>query len=151
MTIFCLPIASFMFWIFTVSSFSVFRLWHTYAHSHPNGGWKRRHYQPKNGYIWLKTALFKLNFRDEGHLYSNCLFVILTFIPNTIFFSSLSVPILAGGQNGCISLKNKQTNKKTARFCKNIFFLRLYFRDECHEYSNFLFYILNIYLKCFPL
>ena len=92
--------------------------------------------------------LLKLLFRDEGHLYVNCLFYIPTIYPKCHRFHYFSrgirmpVPILTGVQNGRISLpKNNLMLKKT-------FFLRLYFRDEGHFYAKCLFDILTIYPNC---
>ena len=90
-------------------SFSVFRLWHTYAHSHPNWGskWspKKQSYVKKNFFLWLY-------FRDEGHLYAKCLFDIFTIYPKCHRFNFFSrgihmyIPILTGVQNGRISHLN---------------------------------------------
>ena len=68
--------------------FSVFRLRHNYAGSHPNRTLKKDILTAKNGHVLLKNILFKLNFQDEGQLDSNFLIYILTFIVNAFFFSS---------------------------------------------------------------
>ena len=52
MKITCMSIASFIFWIFTVtSSFSVLTLWDTFSHSYSNRSSKRTHDRIKNAYI----------------------------------------------------------------------------------------------------
>ena len=60
----------------------------------------------KNGQYLLKNILFQLNFHDEGNLYANCLFYILSFFARCFFFQFLCcgirmhIPILRGVQNG---------------------------------------------------
>ena len=62
----------------------------------------------------------KLLFRDEGHLYANCLFYIPTIYPKCLlsqFYSRgirMHIPILTGVQNGGTSLrKNSRILLKT--------------------------------------
>ena len=91
----------------------------------------------------------KLYFRDEGHLYSKCLFDILTIYRKfhiLHFFSRgirMQISILTKVQNGWISLR-----KESVLWLK-MFPLRVLFRNEGHLYANCLFYILSIYRKCF--
>ena len=93
---------------------------------------------------------FRLYFREEGHLYSKCLFDILTIYHKfhiLHFFSRsirIQISIRTKVQNGCISLR------KESFLCWKMFSLKFLFRDEGHLYANCLFYILSIYRKCFP-
>ena len=63
----------------------------------------------KDKVLLLKNVFLKLIFRDEGHLYANGLFYILTIYPKLILFQYLSggirmhTAILSGVQNGRIS------------------------------------------------
>ena len=92
-----------------MSSFSVFRLWHTHAHSYPNRASKWTYKSPKKQPYVKKNVLFALYFHDEGHLYAKCLFNILTIYPKHHRFHFFSrgirmyIPILTGVQNGRIS------------------------------------------------
>ena len=87
----------------------MFRLWHTYGHSHPNRGskWTCKSLK-KQSYVKKKLFLL-LYFRDEGHLYAKCLFDILTTYPKCHRFNFFSrgihmyISILTGVQNGRIS------------------------------------------------
>ena len=110
MKIICMSIDCFMFWMSTVMPlFSVLLLWHTFAHSHTNSGSKRTHSWLNNGYTFLKNVLLKLNFKDEGHLYGNCLFYILSFCLTFLLFLFFSccirmhIPILTKVKKGHIS------------------------------------------------
>ena len=69
-----------------------------------------------NGHTLTKTLLLKLIFQDEGHLYGNCLFYILSiYYKFLLFFQFLSssirmhIPILTGVQNERISKNAKIT------------------------------------------
>ena len=90
----------------------------------------------------------RLLFRDEGHLYVNCLFYIQTIYPKYLLFQLLSggihmdISIITGVQNGRTSLW------KSSHILLKTFFFRLYFRNEGHLYANCLFYILPIYYNC---
>ena len=67
-----------------------------------------------------KALFLKLLFRDEGHLYANCLFCMPTIYPKFHSFHFFSrgmrmyVPILTGAQTGRISRrKNSHVLLKT--------------------------------------
>ena len=127
-------------------SFSVFRLWHTYAHFHPNWGskWspKKQSYVKKNFFLWLY-------FRDEGHLYAKCLFDILTIYPKRHRFHFFSrcgirmyIPILTMVQNGHISrLKDSVFFAKKCSFWS--FFSVMKVTCMPIAYFIFLLFILN--------
>ena len=93
--------------------------------------------------------LLRFYLRDEGHLYSKCLFDILTIYHKfhiLHFFSRsirIQISIRTKVQNGCISLR------KESFLCWKMFSLKFLFRDEGHLYANCLFYILSIYRKFF--
>ena len=61
-----------------------------------------------NGHNLLKNILFRLNFQDEGKLYANCLYYILSFYVTCILFQFLGcgigthISILKRVQNGWI-------------------------------------------------
>ena len=90
----------------------------------------------------------RLCFHD-GHLYSKCLFNILTIYDKfhiIHFFSRgirIQISILTKVRNGCIGLQNE-----SVLLLKSVPFEGS-FRDEGHLYANCLFYILSIYRKCF--
>ena len=70
-----------------------------------------------------KCSFFKVLFRDEGHLYTNCLFSMLTIYPKCHRFLSFSrgirmyIPILTSAQNEHIShLKDSTFLLKTVLF-----------------------------------
>ena len=66
----------------------------------------------KQSYFVKKCSFLKLCFRDESHLYADCLFHILTIYPKCLllqFFSRcirMHIPVLTGVQNGRISQPN---------------------------------------------
>ena len=99
-------------------SFSVLKSWHTYAHSNPTGVQNGRKSLRKNGHILLKNLFFRLSFRDEGDLYANFLFDVLTIYRKCYlsqFFSRsirIHIPNLKGVQNGRTNLR------KISRFAK---------------------------------
>ena len=72
----------------------------------------------KNGHILLKTLFFRLSFRDEGDLYANFLFDVLTIYPKCYlsqFFSCsirIHIPNLKRVQNG------RRNLRKISRFAK---------------------------------
>ena len=112
-----------------------------------NGRISRR----KDSVFLLKKMLFlKLLFLDEGHLYTNYLFYILTIYRKCFLFHFLRcgirmhIPIWISVQNGRISRR-----KDSVFLLKKMLFLKLLFLDEGHLYTNYLFYILTIYRKCF--
>ena len=69
-------------------SFSVLRLWHTCADSHPNKGFEKGHISDLN--IFAKNILLKLNFKDEGHVDANFLIYILTIYREFLRFQFFS-------------------------------------------------------------
>ena len=71
-------------------SFSVVRLWHKYAHSHPNRGSKYTHQYWRSGRILLKDVLLKLIFQDQGYLHVSCLFYMLSIYCQSLLFQFLS-------------------------------------------------------------
>ena len=99
MTVTCIPVACFIFLLFAVNAlfqflgYSIGMKWIT--------GWT-------NGHNLLKNILFRLNFQDEGKLYANCLYYILSFYVTCILFQFLGcgigthISILKGVQNGWI-------------------------------------------------
>ena len=92
----------FLSWI---RSFSVLKLWHMYAHLHPNRGSKWMQKSLKNCLILIKHL--KLNFQDEGHLVATFLIFFWLFIVNLFFhfFSRgirMHILFLIGVQNGRI-------------------------------------------------
>ena len=72
----CMPFACFKFLLFILNAFhfSVYVVAY-YAHSHPNRCSKWTYKSPKNS---QKMFFLRLYFHEEGHLYSKCLFNILT-------------------------------------------------------------------------
>ena len=103
----------------------------------------------KNGHIFLKNVLLKLNFQHDGQLNSNCLIYILTFYREFLGFQFFTrairthVPILTVVQNACISRR-----KNSHILQKNVGFVAKFW-DEGYLYTNYLFYILTIYCKWF--
>ena len=91
----------------------------------------------------------KVLFRDEGHLYANCLFSIPTSYLKCHCFHLFSrgiriyIPILTGFQN------EPQVTEKTVFFffAKKMFLLKLLFHKEGHLNANCLLYIPTIYPK----
>ena len=89
-------------------SFSDLTLWQTYSHSHANSCSKRTAYLLKNGHIFIKDVLLKLNFQDEGHLRANCLFFILSLCLKSVlspYFSCgirMHISIITGVRKGHI-------------------------------------------------
>ena len=68
---------------------------------------KWTHKSPKKPVVFCQENVpFKLNFQNEGHLYTNCLFFILSFRLKCLLFQFVSrgicvhIPIVAGFQNG---------------------------------------------------
>ena len=59
----------------------------------------------KNVQILIKNVFSKLKLQDEGQLYANCLFLILTIYRNSAKrrVMRMHILILTGVQNGCIS------------------------------------------------
>ena len=118
------------------------------AYSCPNTGSKRLNCHIKNDHILLKIVLLKHNFQDQGLLYANCLFYILTIYSKYFSFHYLScgicmyIPILTGDQRGCIA-----SEKKGHILIKNVL-LKLNILDGSHLYGNCLFYMLTIYHRC---
>ena len=109
--------------------FSVLKLWHTYAHSNPNRCSKWAHKSPKKKSYFVKKTFFFLRFffRDEGDLYANSLFDVLTIYPKCYLLQFFSrgirkhIPILTGFQNGRMNLRKKSC------FAKKYFFLKFIF------------------------
>ena len=93
-------------------------------------------------------SFFKLLFCDEGHLYGNCLFDILTIylkFHRFHFFSRgirMYIPILRGIQNGCQSLR------KNGHILLKIALVEALFLKWRTIVSEFLLDILTIYFKC---
>ena len=87
----------------------------------------------------------KLFFRDEGHLYANCLFYILTINPKCHPFQFFNrgirmyIPILRGIQNGRINLR-----KKSVLLLKKIFFLNLFSEMKVTEIARFIFWLFTL-------
>ena len=82
----------------------------------------------KNGHILLKKLFFRrFFFRDEGDLYANSLFDVLTIYPKCYLMQFFSrgirkhIPILTGFQNGQMNLRKKSC------FAKKYFFLKCIF------------------------
>ena len=87
----CMPITCFIFSLFPLYAiFSVHSLDHVYTHYHPNWGSKCTHQQLKNGHILLKNLLLTPIFQDDGHLYANCLFYVLSFCLKCLIFQFLN-------------------------------------------------------------
>ena len=87
-------------------------------------------------------------FREEGPLYTTCLFSIPTIYPKCLLFHFFSrgirmyIPNLTGVQNGHIG------HLKDSVFLQKNVFLKVLFRDEGHLHANCLFSMLTIYPKC---
>ena len=77
----------------------------------------------KDSVFLLKMFFLKLLFRNEGHMYANCLFYILPFFFKHFLSQFLSrgiymnIPILTGVQNGRTSLR-----KNSHILLKNVLF-----------------------------
>ena len=115
----CMPITCFIFSLFPLYAiFSVHSLDHVYTHYHPNWGSKCTHQQLKNGHILLKNLLLTPIFQDDGHLYANCLFYVLSFCLKCLIFQFLNrdigtqIAILTGIENGRISSLIKYSSLK---------------------------------------
>ena len=131
-----------------MSPFSLFRFWHTYAHSHLSRGSKWTYKSPKKqSYVTKKTFFLRLYFCDKSHLYAKCLFDILIIYPKCHRFHFFSrdirmyIPILTGVQNGHISCL-----KDSVVLLKNVLF-EAFFPCGDHLYANCLFYVPTIYPK----
>ena len=128
-------------------SFSVLRLWHTYAHPHPNRGskWTQR---LANGHILHENVLFKVNFEDEGNFEVNYLFDTFSFWVKCLLFQlfsrdiSMHVSILSSVQNGGI---NHQEN---IHFLLQTVLFEGYFQTRSSFDGNCFFCILTIYQNC---
>ena len=130
--------------------FQVLKSWHAYAHSHRTGVQIGHISLKKNPVLFCwKTLFLRLYFWDEGHLYANFLFDILTFHLKCRLFQFFScsirmhiIPILTEVQ------KERKNYQKESDFLLKMFFVKLLFHDEGHLYVNCLIYILTIYRKC---
>ena len=80
MTVTSMSISWSLFWLFILNIFFFNSLVVLYVCTFPS--YQRTYVEPyvaeKYSYIFLKIVLLKLNFPDEGHLYTSCLFYILT-------------------------------------------------------------------------
>ena len=144
----CLPISKFLFWLTCMASFSVLRLWRTYAHSHLKKNSKRTNYRLINCHILLKSVLLKLNLQDEGHLYPGFYIFILTICCKCLLFQFFScdilthIPNLTGLQNGRLSRQ-----KNSHILLKNVIFEAYFLRWRSLVFQFLLFFILTIYRK----
>ena len=126
-------------------SFSVLRLWHTYAHPHPNRGskWTQR---LANGHILHENVLFKVNFEDEGNFEVNYLFDTFSFWVKCLLFQlfsrdiSMHVSILSSVQNGGI---NHQEN---IHFLLQTVLFEGYFQTR----SSFVWQLFLLYIDYLP-
>ena len=103
-------------------SFSVVRLWHKYAHSHPNRGSKYTHQYWRSGRILLKDVLLKLIFQDEGHLHVSCLFYMLSIYCQSLLFQFLSHGIRMHITILTWNMDNSLAEKKRSYFTINVLF-----------------------------
>ena len=85
---------------------------------------------------------------NEGQLYVNCSFWILTIYPKCHLFQFFSrgmrihISILTAVQN------ERESHWKDSIFLLKNVFLKFFFPDERHLYASCLFYILATYAKC---
>ena len=138
--------------------FSALRLWHTYAHLHPNKGSKKMYLQLKHGHILLINVLLKINFeyeciptscfsfslfslgaffsilkcwhRHDGHFYAYCLLYIFTICNKCLLFQFLGCGM--GMQILILTrVQKKRINswKNGHHLVKNILF-QINFQDE---------------------
>ena len=126
-------------------SFSVLKWWHTYSHFNPNrcSNWWHKS-RKKNCHILLKNFFFfKLYFQDEGDLYANSLFNVLTLYHKCYLFQFLScdirmhVPTLTGVQNGCMNPKKKSSFAE-----KYLLFSQM--KVTCMQVDNIIFWLFTI-------
>ena len=96
-----------------MSYFSVLRLWHTYADSHPSKSSKKDTLAAKKWWYFVENALLKLNFQHDGHLHANCLIYIVTISFKCLVFQFLDcgirvqIPVLTEVQIGRIICRKK--------------------------------------------
>ena len=88
-----------------------------YVHNfYPNKGSKWMHRSSKRECFLLKNVPFEGSFLDEGHLYANCLFYIVSIYRKCFLFQFLCcaihmhIPILREVQNGRISHQKNSHN-----------------------------------------
>ena len=100
-----------------------------------------------SGIFCQKVFLFRLNFREEGQLYTKFLFYILIIQRKFFAFQCLSCgirlyfPILTVVGNG------RFTSSKIGYFLRKVLILNFNLQAEGQFYANVLFYILIIYGK----
>ena len=128
--------------------FSVFMLWHTYAHCHPKRSLKWTLSHQKTSHNLLNTCTFKLNFQDKVQWCANCFFHILSFSFKCFFFSVLNSWHTYAHSNRNRSSNGRTSLRKKGHVLLKILFLRLYFWDEGDLYANSLFDVLTICPKC---
>ena len=122
MNVTCMPIACFMFWLFTANTFFQFlscgiRMYIpilTMVQKRRIAGWKMVIFAKKN-------ILLKLNLQDEGHLHANCLFYILYFCFKYFIFQLFSCCI----RMHVLILPEVQKKKKVFIICKDMYFWNL--------------------------
>ena len=102
----------------------------------------------KQSYFAKKCFFLKLIFRDEGHLYVNCLLYILNFHSKCLLFKfsirgiHMQIPILTVVQNGLTSHQKNSLN-----LLKNVLFEAYSLRWRLLACQSLL-YVLSIYCKC---
>ena len=95
----------------------------------------------------LKNGLLKLNFQDEGHLYANWMFYILTIYCKSFLFQSLGcglrmhIPILTEVQNGRILCQ-----KKVVFWWTKVSFWCLFseIKGTCMAIAYFIFWVFTV-------
>ena len=93
----------------------------------------------------------ELVFQDEGHLYANCLFFILTVYRIYLLFQFfLHLWYTYTHSHPSRGSKGRISGWKNCHILLKNVLLRLNFQDEGHFYAICLFYILSFCLKCLP-
>ena len=104
-------------WLFSILffvkciHFQFLTSWYNYAHSHINKSSKWKNKSREKQSYFAEKCFFNCIFRDQGHLYVNCLFYFLTIYQKSLLFQFLGsgvrmyIPILTGVQNGRISCR----------------------------------------------
>ena len=103
----------------------------------------------KNGQYLLKNILFQLNFHDEGNLYANCLFHILSFFARCFFFSVFMLWHTYAHSHPKRSSKWTLSHQKTSHNLLNTCTFKLNFQDKVQWCANCFFHILSFSFKCF--